>query len=406
MNLHPAQQTIVKSKARFKVAICGRGFGKSLLAEEWMLYHAVHSKSGKVLYIANTQRQAREIIWGRLKNRVSDIGDVDINNSLLEIQVPNVHGGKTLLILKGYENVEDLRGNEFDAIVLDEIATMRNFWTGFNDVLMPTLRMSKGPVLMIGSPRGFNHAYDLFNEAGKHEDWESFQFTSYDNPHLPVDEIEKMKVQLPIDSFEQEYMANFKKREGLIYPEFNRAVHCFDDPYEIDIAETIAGVDFGYTDPMAVTHIHKDRRGTYWIFDEYYKTGKTDAQIAEYVAAQNFEKVYPDPASPGAVQELQDRHVNVYEVKKGPNSIEAGIQKVRELLKQRRIRVHKSCINVLNEFEQYAYKETGDKPDPDTPDHLLDSLRYVIMMNTSTNQMKNTWVPLAERNTNNRKGRI
>jgi hypothetical protein len=38
--------------------------------------------------------------------------------------------------------------------------------------------------------------------------WQSFKFTTYDNPHIAPEEIDDARTQLPIAVFEQEYMAN------------------------------------------------------------------------------------------------------------------------------------------------------------------------------------------------------
>ena len=43
---------------------------------------------------------------------------------------------------------------------------------------------------------------------GGEQDWESFKFSTYDNPTIPASEIDAAKFQLPHSVFEQEYMAN------------------------------------------------------------------------------------------------------------------------------------------------------------------------------------------------------
>jgi len=43
---------------------------------------------------------------------------------------------------------------------------------------------------------------------GGEPDWESFKFTTYDNPHMDPSEVDAAKFQLPNVVFEQEYMAN------------------------------------------------------------------------------------------------------------------------------------------------------------------------------------------------------
>ncbi len=110
-------------------------------------------------------------------------------------------------MLRGWEAIETLRGQSVDFIVLDEVAMYRNFWRTWQEVIRPTLTDRKGRAMFISTPKGFNHFYDLYNLQEEDSDFKSFQFTTYDNPHIPVEEIDKAKQELTEDRFYQEYMA-------------------------------------------------------------------------------------------------------------------------------------------------------------------------------------------------------
>lgn len=348
-----------------------------------MVGKAFAKKDRNICYIATTYQQARDIAWNTLKAYTAPIA-ISTNESRLEIKVKTQDGGTSLITLRGWENIETLRGLKFDFIVVDEIASMRNFWENWEEIIRPTLTDVRGEALFISTPKGFNHFYDLCNKEVKDTDFKSFHFTSYDNPNVPSDEIDKAKSELTEDRFWQEYMADFRKMEGLVYKEFKREVHLFDDTQRIPVAETIAGIDFGFVNPAAVLTIKKDIEGNYWVTNEWYKTGQTDVQIAEYVAQCSFNKVYPDPESPSAIEELKRRGVNVREVVKNKDSIAIGIQKIRELLKGNQLKIHKNCLNLISEFETYSYPEKKElqnfKENPiKENDHALDALRYVVM---------------------------
>lgn len=45
----------------------------------------------------------------------------------MEIEIPNIHGTTSSIVLRSWENVDTLRGQSFDYIVLDEVAQYRNF---------------------------------------------------------------------------------------------------------------------------------------------------------------------------------------------------------------------------------------------------------------------------------------
>lgn len=381
MILHETQKIVAKDTHRFRVVNCGRRWGKTTLAILEMVAKGVFKDDARIAYIAPTYQQARDIAWAELKKICLPIQD-NVNESRLEITIHTKNGSKSVISLRGWESIETLRGQKFDFIVIDEIASMRNFWLNWQEVIRPTLTDRKGEVLFISTPKGFNHFYDLYNFDD--EDYKSFHFTTYDNPHLPVEEIDKAKKELPEDRFAQEYMADFRKSEGLVYKEFNRDLHIFGEEINKEGKEYVAGIDFGFTNPCAVVHAVVDGDANYWIVDEWYKTQRTEDQIGEYVKSCAFNEVYPDPESPSAIDVLNAKGINIKEVVKGKDSIKSGINAVRALFKANRLHIHKNCKNLIQELETYSYPEKkSNSNEPENPvkenDHALDALRYLIM---------------------------
>lgn len=381
MNLHPAQSEIAKSTARFRVVNCGRRFGKTTLAVLEMVAKAVYGSDRQICYIAPTYQQARDIAWLELKRICLPIAN-KINESRLEIIVNTTKGGTSTIMLRGWESIETLRGQKFHFIVVDEIASMRNWATNWQEVIRPTLTDFRGEALFISTPKGFNHFYDLYNQQHKDSDYKSFHFTTYDNPHVPFDEIEKAKKELTEDRFAQEYMADFRKTEGLVYKEFDRTRHIYTDQVFNPI-ETLVGLDWGWTNPACVLKIVKDTDRNYYITDEWYKTGQSTPQIIEVAKSFKGNKYYPDPAEPDRIEEARKEHLNVREVSK---NIPAGISCVQELFKANRLFIHSSCINLISEIETYSYPDKKpDHNEAEVPikenDHAMDAMRYVLYMN-------------------------
>lgn len=346
-----------------------------------------YAKKGRnISYIAPTYQQARDIAWIQLMEVCKPI-TTKINETRLEITVVTQDGGTSLISLRGWEAVETLRGQAFDFIVLDEVASMKSWEEKWNTVIRPTLTDREGEVLFISTPKGFNHFYDLFNlpnDKVKGVDYESFHYTSYDNPFIPSKELDKARAELPEDEFAQEYMADFRKQVGLVYKDFNRELHTYEGEIPRRIEFYMGGIDFGFTNPSAVAHIYKDSDNHYWVDNELYQKGLTDARVADYVKTQRFNIVFPDPENPAAIQELEERNVNIREVRKGKDSVINGINKVRELLKQGRLHINKRCLNTIMEFESYRYPDPKDGyNDREVPvkehDHMMDAIRYVIM---------------------------
>lgn len=388
MNLHKAQASIASDTHRFRVVNCGRRFGKTTLAVLEMVAKAVYGNDRNIAYIAPTYAQARDIAWQELKKICQPVAN-KINESRLEITLNTTKGGTSVISLRGWESIETLRGQKFHFIVVDEIASMRNWWANWQEVIRPTLTDYKGEALFISTPKGFNHFYDIFNLENKDSDYKSFHFTSYDNPHIPFEELEKAKLEVTEDRFAQEYMADFRKTEGLVYKEFDRSRHIYNNEGIMEV-DRVAGIDWGYTNPASSHLIRKDTDRHYWISDEFYKTQQTTAQIIEHVKSLRPSKIYPDPAEPDRNEEARRAGLNVREVSK---DIEAGINCVRELFKQNRLHIHSSCVHLINELETYSYPEKKpNNNENETPikenDHALDEIRYVLYMieGKATNQ--------------------
>lgn len=388
MELHQNQKTIARDNHRFRVVNCGRRFGKTTLAIEEMIGVAVSRNDRRISYYAPTRDDARDIVWNALLKRCEPIITYT-NDSRLELRVKTQEGGESLITLYGWESVQERgkgRGLANDFIVFDEVAQYRNFWIGWEEVLSPTLIDRKGGALFISTPQGFNHFYDLYNLEAKNKDYKSFHSTSYDNPYISGEEIERAKRGLPENRFYQEFMADFRKTEGLVYKEFDRVRHITEEQPK-QIIKTLAGIDWGWTNPAAVYRIRVDNDNHYWIDEEFYKKEQTTEAIIEAVKLRKPDVVYPDPAEPDRLEEARKAGLNVREVNK---DIEAGIARIQELFKQNRIHIHPSCINLIWELETYSYPDKKpNQNEKELPikenDHALDCIRYVLYNQESLN---------------------
>jgi len=386
--LHKAQAMISADRHRFRVVNCGRRFGKTVVAIQEMIGFAYHLDKAQIAYIAPTYQQARDISWNQLKNAARPI-TAKINESRLEIIVKNKFKTKSTISLRGWESVETVRGQFFHLLVIDEIAQMREFWPQWREVLRPTLTDYKGEALFLSTPKGFNHFYDLFNEEKRNPDYKSFKFTSYDNPHLDTEEINTAKKELPKDQFDQEYMADFRKTQGLVYKEFDRERHVLSLNETIALKdmewkEVLCGVDFGYKNPAAVITIKVDRDDNFYVTDEWYKKRQVNKNIINETKRMAPNMVYPDSAEPDRIKEFQDEGLYTMEVNK---DIEYGVDCVQKLLKQNKVKIAAHCQNVIFEFETYRYRDkkpgvdVSEKPVKEN-DHAMDAIRYVLVTHT------------------------
>jgi hypothetical protein len=212
--LHDKQKEVVESKARFKIIRAGRRSGKSTVEIETMLFKAVSQKDRVVFYIAPTQIQARSIIWENLKSRVAGIGTP--HEQRLEMTVPTVDGGTSMIKIAGWENRENFRGQSAHHITFDELDTMKDFFIGWQEIFRPALIDTEGTADFIGTPKKENpNLRRLEKEAGV--EWKAFHFSSHDNPNLPIAELKKAEEELDHETYRQEILAEYVENAGSLF---------------------------------------------------------------------------------------------------------------------------------------------------------------------------------------------
>jgi phage terminase large subunit-like protein len=203
--LLPWQKTVFQDKTRFKVIVAGRRCGKSRLSAVALLVEGLKCPQGSaVMYVAPTQGQARQIIWDLLMELGRDvIQSSHVNN----MDITLINGAK--IYVRGSDRPDTLRGVSLTFLVLDEVADIKaDTW---EKVLRAALSDKKGNALFIGTPKGRNWFYDMYNLGldGSDEEWKSWHFTTKDNPLIDPKEVDAAKKTLSSFSFKQEYEASF-----------------------------------------------------------------------------------------------------------------------------------------------------------------------------------------------------
>jgi hypothetical protein len=218
---HKKQQAVHDDPHRFKVLNWGRRTGKSTLAVNYTFIQALRVV-GRYWIVAPTYKQAKSIYWvDIIYNHIPK--ELIKKKNEQELAITLVNG--SVIELKGTDNEDSLRGSGVKGIVLDEYAFMKP--TVWDLILRPMITDSKGWAIFISTPNGFNHFAQLSDKArnSQNKNWAYFHATTYDNPHIDDEEIEEIKKDTTEDQFAQEYMAEFRKMEGLVYKAFDRKIH-------------------------------------------------------------------------------------------------------------------------------------------------------------------------------------
>jgi len=214
--LHDNQKKIILSQVRFKVIRAGRRSGKTSLEVEDMTFSAVSDKDRPIFYLAPTQKQAREIIWEMLKTRLAGIGEA--NEGRLEMKVPTQKGGHSLIQIAGWENRENFRGKPAYRIYFDEVDTFKDFFISWQEIFRPTLLDYHGSAWFTGTPKKENpNLRRLEKLVQEDKDFQAFHFTTWDNPFLDRQELEKAKKEMDSDTYRQEIMAEYLDNAGALF---------------------------------------------------------------------------------------------------------------------------------------------------------------------------------------------
>lgn len=405
------QYEVYKDLHRFRIICAGRRSGKSVLSRIIVLDWAL-KQVGSYWIVSPNYKQSKMIHWRELQREIPFTWIAKKNEVELSITLKN----GSVIELKGAENPDALRGVKLRGLVIDEIASIRNWDWLWSEVLRPTLTDYQSPALFISTPKGFNHFHSLYEKGQKQsESYKSWRFTSYDNPYIKKEEIDNAKQELTEDTFAQEYLADFRKYTGLVYKDFQREVHVIE-PMDIPSGYSIyRGIDFGSTNPTACLWIAVDGDDNFFIIGEHYETGQTIDYHAGRINANPFSArvtaTYGDPSGAQWIQEFAQRGIYITPANKevGTNFnswVRFKIAKIEEKLKvvpgryvggfgntQNRetsdgmpgLFVFSSCTNTIREFETYRWKEKSvtqaqDLNEPDVPekanDHAMDALSY------------------------------
>ena len=385
MALSDPQRLIASSTSRFRVAICGRRFGKTFLAMRELARFA-RQPQRTCWFIAPTRSQGKGIVWEQLKGRLTDLNWVTkVNESELTLHLRN----GSAIGIRSADAFDRMRGFSVDFVVLDEFADMDpEVWTA----VRPTLSDKQGHALFIGTPKGTgNWSKEIFDMSLDHADsWASWQFTTLEGGRVHADEIAAARSEMDERTFRQEFEATFESYAGRIYYAFDRANV---QSLKVDQPEAVhIGMDFNI-DPMSAT-IGVRHNDTLHIVDEIRMfSSNTQEMVSEIKTRYPRSKVwvYPDPAarqrktSAGGATDISIL-TNAGFVVKAPMShdpVRDGINAVNSRLcdaaGKRHLLVDPKCKYTIEALERHAYKEGTSVPDKDSGyDHMSDALRYMI----------------------------
>lgn len=244
-------QDFHKRKQRWAVIVAHRRAGKTVLCINDLIYRALieNKPNGRYFYLAPLYSQAKSIAWDYLVRFTAPVA-VKANQS--ELWVELINGARIRLF--GADAPDSLRGQYCDGAVLDEFADMKpRVW---GEILRPLLADRGGWAVFIGTPKGHNAFWDIYQKATLDTDWYTKTLRASQTGLLPDAELMDAKKIMSQAQYQQEFECDFESEiQGAIYGKEMRMLTDigrittveYDDNFAVNTAW-----DLGYSDDTAI----------------------------------------------------------------------------------------------------------------------------------------------------------
>ena len=381
---------------RWSLIVAHRRCGKTVLCINDLIYKALmdDKPDGRYAYIAPYYSQAKNIAWDYLV-RFSQPVLRKANQS--ELWVELVNGAR--IRLYGADSPDGLRGIFLDSVVLDEYADMKpSIWGA---VVRPLLTDRKGSATFIGTPKGHNAFWEMYQTATKGEDWYVKVLRASQTGILDKEELDDAAKTMTQDQYLQEFECDFES--AILGAYYGKEMRQLTDAGRITDVEydplfpVHTAWDLGYSDDTAIWW-YQVVHGEIRLLDYHSSNGQPVAFYAGIIQAREEERGYvygthwlPHDAraktlssNRSVIEQLGDK-IPLKTIKITPNlKLQDGIQASRLALT--RAWFDHKCTDGIECLRQYQreYDEDKkvfrDKPRHDWTSHGADAFRYLAIV--------------------------
>jgi len=381
-----------KRRQRWACLVAHRRAGKTVACVMDLVDAALRCKKeeGRFGYVAPYYVQAKDAAWTYAKRFTTPIPGVTINES--ELRIDFAHNGARLR-LYGADNYDRMRGSYFDGCILDEYGDMHP--AAWPEVIRPMLADRKGWAVFIGTPKGRNDFFKVWDHAQGDPSWFEMVLKGSDSGLLDDEELDGMRREMTPEQYEQEVECNFNA--AVVGAYYGREIA------DAEAAGRIGNVDH---DPALPVHTAWDLgigdSTAIWFFQvapggirvvDYYEANSQPlSHYAAVLASRGY--VYADDWVPhdARARELgtgRTRVETLMELKRKPRLVPAHT--VMDGINAARVSFPRiwfdevRCRQGLEALRQYrsAYDEKlkvfKDAPLHDWTSHAADAFRYLAM---------------------------
>jgi hypothetical protein len=269
---------------RWAVIVAHRRCGKTVSCINELIYKALveNKEDGRYAYLAPYYAQAKSIAFDYLM-RFSE--PVRANHNVSELWVELINGSRIRLF--GADNADSLRGLYLDGVVLDEYADMKpSIWGA---VLRPLLSDRRGWAVFIGTPKGHNQFWEIYNNASKDSSWYCKTLRASQTGLIPQEELDDARKMQTQDQYLAEWECDFES--AIIGAYYGKELRQLTDQGRITEIEAdplfplFSSWDLGYSDDTTIWTwqvVHGEVR----FLDYHSSNGQSIPFYTGYIAQQ------------------------------------------------------------------------------------------------------------------------
>jgi len=382
------------NRKRYNVLVLHRRAGKTTSTVNQLIKDSLMNKNHLYAFIAPTYKQSKRNVWDMVRHYTKDIPDVDYNISELTVTFPT--GSKISLF--GADNPDSLRGLTLNGVVFDEYSQQpSNIWS---EVISPTLATTKGYAIWIGTPKGRNAFYRIYEDARQYDDWYDMFLPVSQSKLIDEEELRQQKRNMTEDEYAQEWECSWEAAiKGAYYAkELNEARvenRIGEFPYDPTLP-VYTWWDLGVSDPTTILFFQTN--GYQWkLIDCYSSNDEGLEHYIKYVKDKPY--VYEKHYAPHDI-EVKDFSTGItrwetaqklgVEFDIAPKlSVDDGISAAK--LKFKTLQINQgTCQPFLDAIAQYRrewnnkHGDYRDHPLHDWTSHYADAFRYWAVTGVQT----------------------
>ncbi len=212
----PAQQSIFDGKARYKIVAKGRRFGLTKGAANDFIKCALERKFKAGLWVdtvnANIDRYVERYFIKYLKKLPEGTWNWRKQAKILEIM-------DSYIDFRSADRPENIEGFGYDKAFLNEAGIILKNDYLWENAIRPMLWEYKAPTVIGGTPKGMGKFHELYlrGEDPNQVDYQSFRFSSFDNPYWDHTELKNEITKIPENVVKQEIYAEFLEDTGVVF---------------------------------------------------------------------------------------------------------------------------------------------------------------------------------------------